>query len=113
MTGRSRQAPRFFAVHDVTRRAPPGRFGKWNGVRKRLDRLGRAGVFEDVFAIPAGPSDTARPVRMFDGTVIRAHVSAAGAKGGGRVRRPDGRALLGERMRSPAGQRAGSARRSI
>ena len=43
---------------------------------------------------------TAHLVQMFDSTVIRAHVSAAGAKGGSRVRRSGGRA-------------AGSARNSI
>ena len=35
----------------------------------------------------AGLSDTARLVQMFDSTVVRAHVSAAGAKGGSRDRR--------------------------
>lgn len=43
---------------------------------------GEAGVFEDYFAILAGLSETADLVRMFASTVIRAHVSAAGVKGG-------------------------------
>ena len=39
-------------------------------------------MFEDYFAMLAGLSETAHLVQMFDSTVIRAHVSAAGAKGG-------------------------------
>ena len=65
----------------------PERFGNWNSVWKRFDRLGKAGVFQDYFAMPAGLSETAHLVQMFDSTVIRAHVSAAGAKGGKRARR--------------------------
>jgi hypothetical protein len=42
----------------------------------------------------AGLSGTAHLVQMFDSTVIRAHVSAAGAKGGSRVRRSGGRAAV-------------------
>ncbi len=76
------EALHFFTVHNITWRALPERFGKWNSVWKRFDRLGKAGVFEDFFAMLAGLSETARLVQMFDSTVVRAHVSAAGAKGG-------------------------------
>ena len=107
------EALHFFAVHNITWRALPERFGKWNSVWKRFDRLSRAGVFEDFFATLADLSGTARLVQMFDSTVIRAHVSAAGAKGGSRARRSGGHALLGECGHSPARQRAGSARKSI
>jgi hypothetical protein len=34
-------------------------------------------------------SETAHLVQMFDSTVVRAHVSAAGAKGGSMVKRSD------------------------
>jgi len=94
------EALHFFAVHNITWRALPDRFGKWNSVWKRFDRLSKAGVFEDVFAMLAGLSGTAHLVQMFDSTVIRAHVSAAGAKGG----RP---------VRPWGAHAAGSARKSI
>jgi hypothetical protein len=41
-------------------------------------------VFEAMLAILAGMSGTAHLVQMVDSTVVRAHVSAAGAKGAGR-----------------------------
>ena len=92
--GRFLEALHFFAVHNITWRALPERFGLWNSVWKRFDRLSRAGVFEDFFAMLAGLSGTAHLVQMFDSTVIRAHVSAAGAKG---VRRSGGRAAVSAR----------------
>ena len=94
------EALHYFTVHNITWRALPARFGNWNSVWKRFNRLGKAGVFEDYFAMLAGLSETAHIVQMFDSTVIRAHVSAAGAKGGRTVR------LSGARA-------AGSARKSI
>jgi hypothetical protein len=38
--------------------------------------------FRSVLRCPAAMSETAHLVQMFDSTVVRAHVSAAGAKGG-------------------------------
>ncbi|MEM7525953.1 MAG: transposase, partial [Pseudomonadota bacterium] len=78
------EALRHFTVHNINWRAPPERFGDWNSVWKRFDQLGKAGVFEDYFAMLAGLSETAHLAQMFDSTVIRAHVSAAAAKGGKR-----------------------------
>ncbi len=80
------EALHFFTVHNITWRALPAEFGKWNTVWKRFWRLSRAGVFEAFFEALAGLSRTAHLVQMFDSTVVRAHVSAAGAKGG-RTRR--------------------------
>jgi transposase len=54
----------------------------WNSVWKRFDRLSKAGVFEAFFDTLAAMSSTAHILQMFDSTVVRAHVSAAGAKGG-------------------------------
>ena len=77
----------YFAVHNITWRALPAEFGNWNSVWKRFWRLSQAGVFEAFFEALAAMSETAHLVQMFDSTVVRAHVSAAGAKGGNTVRR--------------------------
>jgi transposase len=72
----------YFAVHNITWRALPAEFGNWNSVWKRFWRLSQVGVFEAFFEALAAMSETAHLVQMFDSTVVRAHVSAAGAKGG-------------------------------
>ena len=81
------EALHFFTVENVRWRAPPERFGPWNSVWKRFDRLSKAGVFEAFFDTLASMSSTAHLIQMFDSTVVRAHVSAAGAKGGRKARR--------------------------
>ena len=81
------EAVHFFTVHNLTWRALPAEYGKWNSIWKRFWRLSRSGVFEAFFQLLAETSQTAHLVQMFDSTVVRAHVSAAGAKGGSTVRR--------------------------
>ncbi len=76
------EALHYFTVHNITWRALPAEFGRWNSVWKRFWRLSRSGVFEAFFAALASLSRSAHLVQMFDSTVVRAHVSAAGAKGG-------------------------------
>ena len=76
------EALHYFSVHSITWRALPERFGNWNSVWRRFSRLSRSGVFESFFALLADLSESAHLVQMFDSTVVRAHVSAAGAKGG-------------------------------
>src|ERR687885_976169 len=76
------EALHYFTVHNITWRALPEAFGNWNSIWKRFWRLSQAGVFEAFFDALAGLSRTAHLVQMFDSTVVRAHVSAAGAKGG-------------------------------
>src|ERR1700734_2097578 len=81
------EALHYFTVHSITWRALPAYFGNWNSVWKRFWRLSRSGVFEVFFQLLAETSQTAHLVQMFDSTVVRAHVSAAGAKGGRKIRR--------------------------
>jgi transposase len=76
----------YFAVHNITWRALP-KFGNWNSVWKRFWRLSQSGVFDAFFEALAAMSDSAHLVQMFDSTVVRAHVSAAGAKGGSTIKR--------------------------
>lgn len=89
----------YFTVNNVSWRALPKEFGNWNTVWKRFWRLSASGTFERFFLALAETSATADFVQMFDSTSVRAHVSAAGAKGGSKIRRSAARA-------------AGSARRS-
>jgi transposase len=94
------EALHYFTVHSISWRALPAEFGDWNTVWKRFWRLSQSGTFEAFFQALAACSRTAGLIQMFDSTSIRAHVSAAGAKGGSRPR--------------PSGVRvAASGRRSI
>ena len=81
------EALHYFTVHNITWRALPREFGKWNSIWKRFWRLSQRGVFEAMLALLAETSGTAHLVQMVDSTIVRAHVSAAGAKGGRRARR--------------------------
>ena len=81
------EAMHYFTVNNVAWRALPAEYGPWNSVWKRFWRLREAGVFEAFFDTLAGLSRTAHLVQMLDSTVVRAHVSAAGAKGGKTLRR--------------------------
>ena len=76
------EALHYFTVHNITWRALSAEFGHWNSIWKRFWRLSRAGIFEAFFDALAALSESAHLVQMFDSTVARAHVSAAGAKGG-------------------------------
>src|SRR5947199_4420789 len=93
------KALHFLTVHNITWRALPTEFGNWNSIWKRFWRLSRSGVFEAFFQLLAETSKTAHLVQMLDSTVVRAHVSAAGAKGGSKIRRSGARGA-GSRPRS-------------
>jgi transposase len=81
------EALHYFTLHNITWRALPAEFGNWNSVWKRFWRLSQAGVFEAFFDALAETSRSANLVQMFDSTIVRAHVSAAGAKGGRTAKR--------------------------
>ena len=87
------EALHYFTVQNVSWRALPAEYGHWNTVWKRFSRLSRSGVFEAFFQVLADLSPTGHLVQMFDSTTVRAHVSAAGAKGGSKARRSDVRAV--------------------
>jgi transposase len=63
------------------RRALAERFGKWNSVWKRFERLSKAGVFETFFDHLASLSSSAHLVQMFDSTIVRARSRQPGQKG--------------------------------
>lgn len=98
------EALHYFTVHNVSWRALPIEFGHWNSIWKRFWRLSQSGTFEAFFETLAGLSESAHLVQMFDSTVVRAHVSAAGAKGGRRMS-PSG-------VRAVAFQRKSTSRRT-
>ena len=81
------EAIHYFTVHSITWRALPRDYGKWNSVWKRFWRLSRSRVFEAFFQMLAECSQTAHLIQLFDSTTARAHVSAAGAKGGSNASR--------------------------
>src|SRR5215210_7911072 len=68
----------------------PERYGPWSTVYRRFWRWQRAGLWDRVFAAIQRRADLGGrldwTVHFVDGTVIRAHQHAAGAKGG--IQRP-------------------------
>jgi hypothetical protein len=78
------EARHVFTVENVRRRAQPDRFGPWNSVWTRFDRLSQAGVFEAFFDAPASISSSEHLIQIFDSTIVRACVgrqSIGGKKG--------------------------------
>jgi len=74
-------------VRDISWRALPECFGHWNGVWKRFRRLSQVGVSEASFEALAALTQAAHLMQMFDTAVVRAHVSAVGARGGRAAKR--------------------------
>ena len=95
------EALHFLTAGNVRWRALPDRFGNWSTVWKRFDRLGKAGVFEAFFDALAGMSSSAHLIQMSGPAIVRAHVSAAGAKGGSKARRLVARAAASRRKSKP------------
>ena len=69
----------------------PERFGPWRSVATRFYRWTASGLWERILAELRRMADAAGSidweVHMVDGTSVRAHRCAAGAKGGGSARR--------------------------
>jgi transposase len=84
----------------------PERYGPWRTVATRFYRWTKSGLWQRILAELQREGDAADEldwsVHMVDGTNIRAHRHAAGAKGGRKIRRsaapgprpsPDGRSF--------------------
>ena len=92
----------------------PERYGPWATVYTRFWRWTRAGVWDRILAAVQRRADAAGQldwtVHFVDGTVIRAHQHAAGAKGGTRRRKRWARARAASRRRSISEPRAAASR---
>jgi transposase len=92
----------------------PERYGPWQTVYTRFRRWTLAGVWERLLAAVQRQADAAGALdwalHFVDGTVIRAHQHAAGAKGGTRPRKPSGAARAACRPRSTCAPRAAASR---
>jgi transposase len=90
----------------------PERYGPWSTLYSRFRRWRRAGVWDRLFAAAQRAGDAAGELdwtlHFVDGTVVRAHQPAAGAKGGRRKRRRSATAGAASRPRSTSGWRAGA-----
>jgi transposase len=64
----------------------PERYGGWSTVASRFYRWRKAGIWDQVFAAVQEVADAENrldwEVHYVDGTIVRAHQHAAGAKGG-------------------------------
>jgi transposase len=87
----------------------PERYGTWQTVYSRFRRWQRAGVWDRVLAALQAAADARGELdwslHFLDGTVIRAHPHAAGAKKGAATR-PSAGARAGSRPSSTSGARA-------
>ena len=68
----------------------PEAFGKWNSVFQRFRRLALRGVFERLFGLLSDDPDF--EYALIDGTIVKVHRHAAGAKGGLKIKRSANRA---------------------
>ena len=92
----------------------PERYGPWQTVYTRFRRWTTAGVWDQIFAAVQRQADAAGQVNwavhFVDGTVIRAHQHAAGAKGGMRRRKRSAAVRAASRRRSISGRKVVASR---
>jgi transposase len=92
----------------------PERYGPWQSVYTRFRRWRLAGVWDRVFAALQREEDAAGrvdwSVQFVEGSVVRAHQHAAGAKGGTRRRKRSGAARVAAPPKSTS-RRKGTASR--
>lgn len=86
-------------------RTIPAEYGPRTTLFNRFDRWSRKGIWQGLLAALAACEDPPE-VAMVDSTAVRAHRSAAGAKGGSTARRSAARAEVQppKSMRSPTAQ---------
>ena len=88
----------------------PERYGSWSTVHSRFRRWRLAGVWDQVFAAVQQQADAAGQldwaVHFVDGTIVRAHQHAAGAKKGTRRRKRSGAAGAASVRRSTSARKA-------
>jgi transposase len=92
----------------------PERYGPWESVYTRFRRWRLAGVWDRALAAIQAEGDAEGKldwsIHFMDGTVIRAHQHAAGAKGGTLRRRPWDAAKAGSARRCISGRTAAASR---
>jgi transposase len=92
----------------------PERYGPWQSAYTRFRRWTRAGVWDGILAAVQRQADAAGELdwelHFVDGTVVRAHQHAAGAKGGAPNGRRSAAARAASRPRSISGPRATASR---
>ena len=92
----------------------PERYGPWESVYTRFRRWRVAGVWDRVLAAIQAQGDAAGKLdwslHFMDGTVIRAHQHAAGAKGGTLKRKRWGAVRVGSVRKSISRPRAAASR---
>ena len=90
----------------------PERYGSWRTVYSRYRRWQQAGVWDRILSALQAQADAAGRVdwdlHFVDGTVVRAHPHAAGAKGG--AIKPSATVAGGSVPRSTSGPRATASR---
>lgn len=56
----------------------PERYGHWKNVHRRFSRWAKKGIFDNIFRILSEDADM--EFLLMDGTIVKAHQHAAGAK---------------------------------
>lgn len=56
----------------------PERFGNWSSIHRRFSRWSATGIFDKIFRILSADADM--EFLLMDGTIVKAHQHAAGAK---------------------------------
>jgi transposase len=90
----------------------PERYGAWQTVASRFYRWRHAGIWDRLFAVVPQQADAAGQLdwalHFVDGTIVRAHQHAAGAKKGARTPKRSVAAKAGSAPKSTSALKAGA-----